>query len=151
MKHNKRIRCVVLLGLGLGLFLFWGYSSLLLNLQPTSDMPSNLVFGAIGKFLLFPLAISLFSYVFWMLLLQIKPFTSPTTKIRRVLILIGLIIPIAYLLSIPCLFFLTPFQEFFMTIFPFLDRLLYAPPGICIIAIDMLPLAIAFETHDKVR
>ena len=145
MKHTKRIRCMVLLGLGLLLLLLWGYFSLLLSLQPTSDIPSNLVFGAIGKFLLFPMAICLFSYVFWTLLLQVMQLNLPTKRTRRILAAVGLVLPGIYFLSMPCLFFSTPFHSFFEAVFPTLDRLLYSPLVLCAFAADMLPLAIALE------
>lgn len=146
MKMANRFRYVVLLGVGLLILLFWGTFSFLLDLQPTSNAPSHLVIGAIGKFLLFPMVICIFSYAFLALLLQVKPFITPTDKARRLLIMGGLILPVIYLMSLPCLFFETPFQEFFAAIFPALDKLLYTPPVICIIVVDMLPLAIAFET-----
>lgn len=146
MKLKQKHRCAVLLGFGLIILLFWGTFSLLLDLQPTSYAPSHLVIGAIGKFLLFPMAICLFSYVFWALLIQVKQLVPPTVKVRRILVVGALILPVVYLISLPCLFFSTPFQEFFAAIFPALDKLLYTPPVICIIVVDMLPLAIAFET-----
>lgn len=145
-KANNRFRYVVLLGVGLFILLFWGTFLFLLDLQPTSNVPSHLVIGAIGKFLLFPMAICIFGYIFWALLLQVKQFIPPTVKVRRVLFVGGLILPAVYLISLPCLFFSTPFQELFVAIFPVLDRLLYTPPIICIIVADMLPFAIVFET-----
>lgn len=146
MKLKQKHRCAILLGLGLIILLFWGTFSLLLDLQPTSYAPSHLVIGAIGKFLLFPMAICLFSYVFWALMIQVKQIIPPTVKVRRILVIGALILPVVYLISLPCLFFPTPFQEFFVAIFPVLDKLVYTPPVICIIMVDMLPLAIAFET-----
>lgn len=147
MKLKKKYRCAVLLGLALIILLFWGTFSLLLDLQPTSYAPSHLVIGAIGKFLLFPMAICLFSYVFWALLLQVKQLIPPTGKVRRILVVGALILPVVYLIFLPCMFFPTPFQGIFAAIFPVLDKLVYTPPVICIIVVDMLPLAIAFEAY----
>lgn len=143
MKHNIRFRYVAVLGLGLFLLLLWGYFTVLLELQPESTIPSHLVMGACGKFLLFPMAICLFSFVFWTLLLQVKQLNLPTKRTRRIFAVVGLVLPGIYFLSMPCLFFSTPFQAYFEAVFPTLDRLLYSPLVLCAFVADMLPFAIA--------